>query len=129
MLRQLHLSHLSSPPSSAPIHPHSLPGDLFKLDSRFRDKVNQPGPDSSIAPRTGSSKDYPILHFLLTPLSIYFEILTAFAATGGGSAADVFVISRGGFHYIQHIMQLHQQYEWTAVMEPMSFRLAYKKWI
>ena len=59
------------------------PGDLHKLDSRYRDKA-----DRSVLELDGctlkiksesSTKDYPSLDYILTPLTVYFEVLAAFA--------------------------------------------------
>ncbi|KAJ6529934.1 hypothetical protein DFH09DRAFT_1370948 [Mycena vulgaris] len=66
---------------------HELkPVDLFKLDSRFRDKFDVERTEESKA-RTGTAKDYPSLHSLLIPLTTYFRVLQAFAALAGDTAS------------------------------------------
>ncbi|KAL1667455.1 hypothetical protein GGF50DRAFT_48501 [Schizophyllum commune] len=104
---------------------HTLkPTDLHKLDSRYRDKVDQGSSESAASNRGPPVKDYPSLNSLVIPLHVYFQVLGAFGATGGGSATDVFNIMQGGFQYLQHLTQLHQHYEWAGVLEyHMAFHL------
>jgi hypothetical protein len=98
------------------------PIDLCKLDSRFRSKIDVERSDSA-APRTGAFKEYPSLHALLIPLSTYFDVLQAFAASAGDANAT-FLIGHNAALYTAHLLELHQTYEWTAVVQyHMQFHL------
>ncbi|KAJ6610431.1 hypothetical protein B0H10DRAFT_1643772, partial [Mycena sp. CBHHK59/15] len=102
---------------------HELkPVDLFKLDSRFRDKFDVERTEDSKA-RTGTAKDYPSLHSLLIPLTTYFRVLQAFAASAGDTASTR-LIGDGAGWYTAHLLELHQRYEWSAVVQyHMQFHL------
>ena len=91
------------------------PGDLFKLSLRVRDKVD---PDRSESSKkiSGPYAAYPSLHSLLTPLTTYFSVLQSFAASSGDATAAS-SIGIGGQRYIAHVLDLHQRYEWLAVVE------------
>ncbi|KAJ7724020.1 hypothetical protein B0H16DRAFT_1209888, partial [Mycena metata] len=94
---------------------HELrPADLYKLDSRFRDRADINRPDDSKG--KSSAKDYPSLHSFLTPLFTYFRVLSAFA-TSSGDAEATRVIADGSAHYYEHLVDLHQRYEWLAVVK------------
>ncbi|KAF5379033.1 hypothetical protein D9615_006010 [Tricholomella constricta] len=98
------------------------PIDLCKLDSRYRNKADFYRLEGN-APRSSALKDYPSLHSLLTPLATYFAILQAFAATAG-SAQATFVMGHAASRYITHLLELHQRYEWSAVVQyHMQFHL------
>jgi len=61
------------------------PGDLYKLDSKYRDKAERSILDltgSTLTLRTTSTKDYPSFHSLFPPLTVYFRILTSYASSG-----------------------------------------------
>lgn len=93
----------------------SKPDDLFKLSLRARDKVD---PDRSESSKkiSGPYAAYPSLHSLLTPLTAYFSVLQSFAVSSG-DAITASSIGIGGQRYIAHILDLHQRYEWLAVVE------------
>lgn len=91
------------------------PDDLFKLSLRARDKGDPDRPDGS-KKITGPYAAYSSLHSLLTPLTTYFSVLQSFAASGGDATATS-SIGIGGQRYIAHILDLHQRYEWLAVVE------------
>ncbi|KAJ7092221.1 hypothetical protein C8R44DRAFT_534477, partial [Mycena epipterygia] len=91
------------------------PADLYKLDSRFRDRTDIDRLEDSKG-KSPSTKDYPFLHSLITPLYTYFRVLVAFAASSGDAQATM-VISDGSTRYYEHLHDLHQRYEWSAVVE------------
>ncbi|GLB35400.1 hypothetical protein LshimejAT787_0209650 [Lyophyllum shimeji] len=98
------------------------PIDLCKLDSRFRNKADVERLDSA-APCVGAFKEYPSLHSLLVPLTTYFAILQAFSASAGDAHAT-FLIGNSAARYTAHLLELHQHYEWTAVLQyHMQFHL------
>ncbi|KNZ71285.1 hypothetical protein J132_00074 [Termitomyces sp. J132] len=92
------------------------PLDLCKLDptSKFR-RADMERTDSNGTRFTGT-KDYPTFHNLLIPLTTYFSVLQAFAASSGDAHAT-FVIGHGAARYISHLTSLNQKYEWTAVLQ------------
>ncbi|KAG6876671.1 hypothetical protein C0992_012133 [Termitomyces sp. T32_za158] len=92
------------------------PLDLCKLDpaSKFR-RADMERSDNGGSRVTGT-KDYPALHNLLIPLSTYFSVLQAFAATSGNAHAT-FLIGHGAARYASHLMNLNQKYEWAAVLQ------------
>ncbi|KAJ7511478.1 hypothetical protein B0H11DRAFT_1641093, partial [Mycena galericulata] len=102
---------------------HELkPVDLFKLDSRFRDKFDVERTEDSKT-RTGTARDYPSLHSLLIPLTTYFRVLQAFAALAGDTTSTR-VIGDGAGWYTAHLLELHQRYEWSAIVQyHMQFHL------
>ncbi|KAJ6583346.1 hypothetical protein DFH09DRAFT_1435721 [Mycena vulgaris] len=95
---------------------HELkPVDLFKLDSRFRDKFDVERTEDSKT-RTGTARDYPSLHSLLIPLMTYFRVLQAFAALAGDTASTR-IIGDGAGWYTAHLLKLHQRYEWREMAD------------
>jgi hypothetical protein len=98
------------------------PIDLCKLNSRFRSKVDVECLDST-TPHTGALREYPSLHSILIPLSMHFAILQAFAASAGDVHAT-FLIGHSAACYTAHLLELHQNFEWTAVVQyHMQFHL------
>lgn len=98
------------------------PIDLCKLDSRFRNKADVERMESA-APRAGALKEYQSLHSLLIPLQRYFRVLQAFAMSANDAQAT-FVIGNAAGEYMAHIMELHQNYDWNAVIQyHMQFHL------
>ncbi|KAF5384159.1 hypothetical protein D9615_003180 [Tricholomella constricta] len=98
------------------------PIDLCKLDSRYRNKADVDRLEGT-APRSSALKDYPSLHSLLTPLTMYFAVLQAFAAMAGNTHAT-FIMGHAAARYITHLLELHQRYEWSAVVQyHMQFHL------
>ncbi|KNZ77241.1 hypothetical protein J132_06236 [Termitomyces sp. J132] len=92
------------------------PMDLCKLDptSKFR-RADMERTDSGGSRVTGA-RDYPAFHNLLIPLSTYFSVLQAFAASSGDAHAT-FVIGHGAARYLSHLANLNQKYEWAAVLQ------------
>ena len=97
------------------VHHDFKPDNLFKLSLQARDKTDPDRPESS-KKTSGPYAAYPSLHSLLTPLTTYFSVLQSFAASSGDASAAS-SIGVGGQRYIAHILDLHQRYEWLAVVE------------
>ncbi|KAJ7151255.1 hypothetical protein C8R46DRAFT_914220 [Mycena filopes] len=89
------------------------PVDLHKLDSTFRDRFDIDRPDDA---KGRTAKGYPSLHSLISPLFTYFRILSAFAASSGDAEATR-VIADGSARYYEHLHDMHQRFEWSAVVE------------
>ncbi|KAJ7724884.1 hypothetical protein B0H16DRAFT_1472120 [Mycena metata] len=87
------------------------PADLYQLNSRFRD-IDRPDDSKG----RSSANDYPSLHSLINPLFTYFRVLSAFAASSGDAEATR-VVGDGSTRYYEHLHDLHQRYEWSAVVE------------
>ncbi|KAF9268679.1 hypothetical protein L218DRAFT_954128 [Marasmius fiardii PR-910] len=95
---------------------HELrPMDLWKLDSKLRDKADDEGNLTSFNSRASTTKDYPSLTSIIHPLNLYFRILLYFASSGG-QVDIVTVLSMGMMEYIGHLHTLNQRYEWSAVL-------------
>ncbi|KAF8237877.1 hypothetical protein L208DRAFT_1245138 [Tricholoma matsutake] len=100
----------------------SHPIDLCKLDLCFRNKVDVEHLESTTS-CVGALKEYPSLHSLLIPLSTYFAVLQAFSASAGNAHAT-FLIGHSAACYMAHLLDLHQNYKWTAVVQyHMQFHL------
>ena len=97
------------------VHHDFKPDDLFKLSLCACDKSDPDHPESS-KKMSGPYAAYPSLHSLLTPLTTYFSVLQSFA-TSSGDANAASSIGISGQHYIAHILDLHQHYDWLAVVE------------
>ncbi|EIW65198.1 uncharacterized protein TRAVEDRAFT_77751, partial [Trametes versicolor FP-101664 SS1] len=95
------------------------PSDLYKLDSKYRDKAGRGSllelNGNRITLRDSTTKDYPTLHSLFPPLVTYFDILSAFAASSGSTAA-VLQVSRGGLRYLSQLEAFHDEFQWSAVL-------------
>ncbi|KAJ6592556.1 hypothetical protein B0H19DRAFT_918779, partial [Mycena capillaripes] len=91
------------------------PADLYKLDSRFRDRTDI---DRSSRRRQGQIRCQGLspIHSLITPLILYFRVLVAFAASSGNAEATR-IISDGSARYYEHLHDLYQRYEWSAIVE------------
>ena len=102
------------------------PLDLFKLDPTRHDKnvdlktrlyFDNGTISAEAAANLGSLRDcYPHISSLVEPLTIYFDILSAYAASSGNVAATC-AIATGGFHYIRHLSTLNRSYHWDAVLQ------------
>ena len=90
------------------------PDDLFKLSLRTRDKSDPDCPESS-KKMSGPYAAYPSLHSLLTPLTTYFLVLQSFAASSSDANAASSIGISGQCY--THILDLHQRYDWLAVVE------------
>ncbi|KAJ7624843.1 hypothetical protein FB45DRAFT_1030964 [Roridomyces roridus] len=59
---------------------------------------------------------FPTLPSLLRCLTKYFEVLGAFVASRGGTSWEVFAVLRASTTYTSYLTELHQHYEWAAVV-------------
>ncbi|KAF9011314.1 hypothetical protein BDQ17DRAFT_1345941 [Cyathus striatus] len=86
------------------------PLDLYKLDYPAK-------------PASSSSRSYPTFTSLLSPLTVYFNILSTLAAATG-KPNIIRTVADGAFCYISHLSDLSQRYEWGAVLQyHMDFHL------
>ena len=99
------------------------PLDLFKLDPTRHDEntdlksmLDFDNGIISVKAQSGSLRDYPTFSSLVEPLTIYFDILSAYAASSGNVAATYAIVT-GGFHYIRHLSSLKSSYHWRAVLQ------------
>jgi hypothetical protein len=100
------------------------PLDLFKLAPMRHDKnvdlktvLDFDNGTISVKAHSGSLQDYyPHFTTLVEPLTIYFDILSAYAASSGNAAATYAIVT-GGFHYIRHLSTLNRSYHWGAVLQ------------
>ena len=99
------------------------PLDLFKLDPTLHDKnmdlktvLDFDNGTTSAEAHSDSLRDYPHFASLVEPLTIYFDILSAYAASSGNVAATYAIVT-GGFHYIRHLSALNRSYHWHAVLQ------------
>lgn len=98
------------------------PLDLFKLDPTLYDKdmdlttvLDFDNGTILFKAHSGSLRNYyPDFSSLVEPLTIYFDILSAYAASSGNVAATYAIVT-GGFHYIRHLSTLNRSYHWDAV--------------
>ncbi|EPS92762.1 hypothetical protein FOMPIDRAFT_1137342 [Fomitopsis schrenkii] len=94
------------------------PSDLYKLDSRYRDKAERSVIDLSggtLAVRATSTKDYPTFNSVFPPLGLYFQILVTFVGTAQDPELSTYV-SRVTFEYLIQLQALHEEYQWPAVL-------------
>jgi hypothetical protein len=94
-------------------HHSFYPTHLYKLEPRWRELLDSER--LADAGKSRTTKDYPTPNSVLAPLSIYFRVLTALA-TAGKSADQTFVIANAGLAYINHLMDLSEKYQWSAVV-------------
>ncbi|KZP23106.1 hypothetical protein FIBSPDRAFT_675325, partial [Athelia psychrophila] len=90
--------------------------DLFKLDSKYRDKAEHQvlafnGTSIEVASRDSVAKEYKSLNSISIPLSIYFSILCR--AVPLSALCD---ISVNFLWYQAHLLKLSSDYNWSAVM-------------
>jgi len=73
------------------------PSDLFKLDSKYRDKGDHSefllGNGQMLKIKADGTCDYGSYNALQAPLSLYFSILASFAGCGGGDLAATTLIA------------------------------------
>ncbi|KAJ7674456.1 hypothetical protein B0H17DRAFT_1082091 [Mycena rosella] len=62
-----------------------------------------------------SWRNYPTLQSLLMPLSIYFRVLQAWVAASRDAEATR-IVGESALRYTMHIVDLHEQYHWPAVV-------------
>ena len=99
------------------------PMDLFKLDPAAQDKnlkqkatLDVEGGIFTATPCGSSLCDYPTFSSLLEPLLIYFNILTAYAASSGDMLVTL-TIANGCNTYTCHLSALNRQFQWSAVLQ------------
>jgi hypothetical protein len=89
--------------------------DLWKLDSRYRDKEPAFAFNSTMGQFETSNraaKDYKSFNSLYIPLVMYFNILSAhIPSTPQRTVPFVF------FHFLTHLQKIATEYEWAAVLE------------
>lgn len=101
----------------AAIIQHEFKGsDLYKLDSRYRDKAERGVlelENGSLQFKTEPTvKDYPNVNSVLQPLTVYFSILIAHSvATGKTADLAVAVLA-----YVSSLTKLATEFEWHAVL-------------
>ncbi|RDX46952.1 hypothetical protein OH76DRAFT_1301343, partial [Lentinus brumalis] len=94
------------------------PSDLYKLDSKYRDKAGRSVLDfngKTLTLRDPTTKDYPTFHSLFSPLVSYFDVLVAFAATSGNAAAS-YHVARGSYRYLAQLESFNDEFQWPAVL-------------
>jgi hypothetical protein len=64
-----------------------------------------------------SLDDYPSLHSLLVPVSVYFAVLQAGVSATSGDAETTRIIGHGGLQYMAHLIELEELFEWPAVVQ------------
>ncbi|THU89500.1 hypothetical protein K435DRAFT_556885, partial [Dendrothele bispora CBS 962.96] len=90
--------------------------DLYKLDSRWRDKterqvISLTGNTLELTNGDTASKEYKSLNSVAVPLSTYFSILMSHASAAGNVAK----MGIGFFKYNAHLVQIASEYEWPSV--------------
>ncbi len=94
------------------------PSDLYKLDTKYRDKATRSVLDfdgTTFTMRDPSTKDDPSFRSMYAPLMTYFNILTAFSASSGNTAYQ-YQVASGAFFYMTQLEQFNEEYQWSAVL-------------
>ncbi|KAJ3793251.1 hypothetical protein GGU11DRAFT_692146 [Lentinula aff. detonsa] len=91
--------------------------DLYKLDSRYRDKTERQilslkGETLELTTNDSAYRDYKSLNAIAISLSTYFSILVSHAETSG----KVSRICMDFFKYNAHLIKIASEYEWSAVI-------------
>ncbi|KAJ3534181.1 hypothetical protein NMY22_g7033 [Coprinellus aureogranulatus] len=92
------------------------PQDLYKLDSRYRDKDRSYTFNMSTGAfetDNRAAKDYKSFDSIYAPLVTYFNILSAHLASRDRSLSVPFVF----FQFLIHLQKIQREYEWAAVLE------------
>ncbi|KAL0056620.1 hypothetical protein AAF712_016775, partial [Marasmius tenuissimus] len=94
--------------------------DLYKLDSRYRDKsekqvLSLEGKTLELTTNDSAYKDYKTLNSIVVPLETYFSILISHVchATTNLGLAPVAV---DFFKYTAHIVKIAAEFDWNAVV-------------
>jgi hypothetical protein len=90
--------------------------DLYKLDSRYRDKEASytfNGATGQFESSNRAAKDYKSFDALYSPLVRYFQILSAHITPRDRTMTVPFVF----FQFLIHLQKIQHDYEWTAVLE------------
>lgn len=90
--------------------------ELYKLDSRYRDKSDRQilefnGTNLEVSSRDTVAKEYKSLNSVSVPIAIYFSILIAAITLN-----EVRTISQHFLWYTAHLVRLSVDYEWSAVL-------------
>ncbi|KAI1788963.1 hypothetical protein LXA43DRAFT_893769, partial [Ganoderma leucocontextum] len=104
------------------------PGDLSKLDPRYKDRIQRQILDVSggvVLVRDQAPRDYPTFHSLYVPLSTYFDVLAGFAVTGSTKEA-LHQVAASTLAYLACLVQFTQEYQWSAVVA-YHFAFHYKR--
>lgn len=99
-----------------PLNLHKLDPSAMEKSTEAKNSLVFDEYGLSVKPRTGSHKDYPFFSSLLEPLSIYFKVLTVYAASSN-SVANLLSVSEASLSYIRHLTTLSRQYTWSAVLQ------------
>ncbi|PCH39402.1 hypothetical protein WOLCODRAFT_141248 [Wolfiporia cocos MD-104 SS10] len=93
------------------------PRDLCKLDMHFSDRVPRTCP-SNPSPTSYEfiTHFYPSFSSLFVPLSTYFRILLAHAASSGNIDAT-YNLASASDEYLAHLVCLHEEYHWSVVLQ------------
>ncbi|KAJ3793701.1 hypothetical protein GGU11DRAFT_691260 [Lentinula aff. detonsa] len=91
--------------------------DLYKLDSRYRDKTERQilslkGETLELTTNDAAYREYKSLNAIAVPLSTYFSILLTHAEAAG----KVSLIASHFFKYNAHLIKITSEYEWSAVV-------------
>ncbi|KZP26181.1 hypothetical protein FIBSPDRAFT_698600, partial [Athelia psychrophila] len=90
--------------------------ELFKLDSRYRDKSDRQvlafnGTALEVSNRDSVAKEYKTHNSVSVPLMTYFSVLIAAVP-----AADAAAVGRYFLWYTAHLLKNSVDYEWPAVL-------------
>ncbi|KZP17752.1 hypothetical protein FIBSPDRAFT_670926, partial [Athelia psychrophila] len=93
--------------------------ELFKLDSRYRDKTERQvlafnGTSLEVASRDSLAKEYKSLNSVSVPLGTYFSILLA--AVPITVISELRTLGQHFLWYTTHLLKLSADYEWAAVL-------------
>lgn len=93
--------------------------ELFKLDSRYRDKTERQvlafnGNNLEIASRDSLAKEYKSLNSVSVPLGTYFSVLLA--AVPITVISELRTLGQSFLWYTTHLLKLSADYEWAAVL-------------
>ncbi|KAJ3991045.1 hypothetical protein F5050DRAFT_1534658, partial [Lentinula boryana] len=91
--------------------------DLYKLDSRYRDKTERQvlslkGEILELTTNDSAYCEYKSLNVIALPLSTYFSILMTHAEAAG----RVSTIGTDFFKYNAHLIKVTSEYDWSAVV-------------
>ncbi|KAF9552585.1 hypothetical protein CPC08DRAFT_618770, partial [Agrocybe pediades] len=112
------------------------PGDLYKLDSKYRGKETPYSFNAAtmqFETSNRAARDYKTVDSLFIPLVVYINILTTHLlaqsalpsaqAQGARPASVPFVF----FQFISHFHKMAAEYEWPAVLEYVMAFLAHRR--
>ncbi|KZP20929.1 hypothetical protein FIBSPDRAFT_664635, partial [Athelia psychrophila] len=90
--------------------------ELYKLDSRYRDKGDRQvlafnGTTLEVSNRDAVAKEYKALNSISVPLATYFQIVLAIVPL-----ADLRAVAQHFTWYSGHLQRLAVEYEWPALL-------------